>query len=190
MHSISIPTAMQVIEHVVVRMNEPVFLWGGFGVGKSSLVWQAAKKIGAVVVDIRLSQYDSVDLRGFPGVHDETNETVWHVPATLPFEGVKAFEHIPDDVPILVFFDEGNAASNAVSAVAYQLINDRACGEHKFRKNVRVLMAGNREGDKGVTNRQPAPLSNRLTHYEVVSDVPSVVDYAMANGWPAISTLR
>lgn len=184
MHSITIPSAIQVVEHVVVKLNQPVFFWGGFGGGKSSMVAQAAAKIGAVVVDIRLSQYDSVDLRGFPGVQD--GETVWYAPATLPFVGVKAFEHIPDTTPIILFFDEANAASNAVSAVAYQLVNDRACGEHKLRDNVRIIMAGNREGDRGVTNRQPAPLSNRLTHFEVISDVPSVVDYAMSKGWPAI----
>jgi hypothetical protein len=200
MHTITIPEAKNVIRHVVFEQNEPVFFWGGFGVGKSQAiaqavadlhfrrnaegVWEWDESAQAELIDIRLSQYDSVDLRGFPGV-DDRGLTVWHAPSTLPFEGNNNF---PDDVPIIVFFDEANAASPAVSAVAYQLINDRKCGEHSFKRNVFLVMAGNRESDKGVTNRQPLPLANRLTHYEITTDVKSVCDYAQLSGWPAIFT--
>lgn len=199
MHSVTIPTAKEIVRHVVFEQNEPVFFWGGFGIGKSQMmeqstkeltfrlndegVWEFDKRAKPVLIDIRLSQYDSVDLRGFPGVDAATNLTVWHAPSTLPFMGNANY---PDDVPIILFFDEANAASPAVSAVAYQVVNDRRCGEHVLKPNVFIVMAGNREQDKGVTNRQPLPLANRLTHYEVVTDVKSVCLYAQAKKWPAI----
>lgn len=138
---------------------------------------------GIIICDVRLSQYDSVDLRGFPGVDAETKTTVWYAPSTLPFDDNPVFAGFENWL-ILVFFDEANAASNAVSAVAYQIINDRACGEHTLLPNTYMCLAGNREGDRGITNKQPLPLANRLTHYEVVPDVEVACEVATMLGWP------
>jgi MoxR-like ATPase len=66
MQVISIPDFKDVITHVGVRHHEPVMAWGKPGVGKSAAVRQAATDHDAALVDIRLSQYDSVDLRGIP----------------------------------------------------------------------------------------------------------------------------
>jgi hypothetical protein len=156
-------------------------LWGGFGVGKSELVNQLAHEApGDELVDIRLSQYDSVDLRGFPGVDRATGLTVWHAPATLPFIGNAKFEAVEGN--IWLFLDEVNAASPSVSAVAYQLTNDRRIGEHILLPNVIIVLAGNRESDKGVVNKQPQPLSNRLTHAEVIVSVDDFCRYHAAKG--------
>jgi hypothetical protein len=131
--------------------------------------------------DIRLSQYDSVDLRGIPVPH--AGMTVWHAPITLPFKGNAAFSE--DDVPIFLFLDEINSAAPSVAAVAYQLINDRSVGEHRLMDNVRVVAAGNREQDRGVTNRMPTPLANRFTHVEVDVDVNAWCWWAQEEGLPA-----
>lgn len=171
------------IRHCALRLREPLMFWSGPGIGKSEGVAQVAAEEGAVLCDVRLSQYDSVDLRGFPGVHADTALTVWHAPSTLPFKGNP---HFPSDRPIILFFDEANAAAQAVSAVAYQIVNDRRCGEHELMDNVVIVLAGNREGDRGVTNKQPLPLSNRLTHYEVVSGIDDWCAWASRGGQPAI----
>jgi hypothetical protein len=134
-----------------------------------------------VLVDIRLSQYDSVDLRGIPVPHENT--TVWCVPSTIPFIGNPAFDHVRDTQPIVLFTDEINSAQPATFAVAYQLINDRRVGEHVLRPNVIVIAAGNRESDRGITTRMPLPLANRFTHVEVVPDVNQwCFDYAQQAG--------
>jgi len=217
MHTLDINDMKSFIKHIALDMMEPVFVWGGFGVGKSEGIKQAcrehAKDVhgpdapmilykgaasldrarqraaagekGAILCDTRLSQYDSVDLRGFPGVDPATGTTVWHVPSTLPFEDNKLFDGL-DDWIITLFLDEANSASAAVSAVAYQLTNDRCVGEHRLRRNVRIVMAGNRETDKGVTNRQPAPLSNRLTHIEATASAEGLALYAQSAQWPPV----
>ncbi len=154
--------------------------WGPMGVGKSEGVRQCAQENGAVLVDVRLSQYDSVDLRGIPVPVEESRETVWHAPSTLPFKGNARFD--PDNGLIFLFLDEVNAASPAVSAVAYQLINDRRVGEHALMDNVVIIAAGNREKDRGVTNKQPAPLSNRFVHAELVADVKAWSFWAQQSG--------
>lgn len=170
------------IKSVALDMDEPLMLWGPPGCGKSAVVAQVAERANAVLVDIRLSQYDSVDLRGFPtveaGKYEGSGAMAWVPPVTLPFVGNKAF---PTDRPIIVFLDEINSASMAVAAVAYQLVNERRVGEHPLMPNVRVLLAGNREGDKGVTSRMPLPLANRMTHVEVIMDHESWIAHHLDN---------
>lgn len=182
MQTLSINHAKALVQHVCFELHEPVMLWGAPGVGKSALAAQLADENSAQLVDIRLSQYDSVDLRGIPVADPASSLTVWHAPATLPFVGNSAFS---DTNPVLLFLDEINAASPAVAAVAYQLINDRGVGEHKLKDNVVVLAAGNREGDRGVVNRMPLPLANRFTHVEVDCDVDSWCVWAQSQGLPA-----
>lgn len=202
MHTITIDTMKASVSHIAIRHREPVMLWGPPGCGKSEGVAQAAEgphqcpdwyeamhpgiseqwDPTGLLVDIRLSQYDSVDLRGIPVPH-ESGLTVWNAPSTLPFKGNTAF---PRNRLITLFLDEINAAAPAVAAVAYQLINDRRVGEHELMDNVIVIAAGNREGDRGVTNRMPTPLANRFTHYEIVPDAETWCYWAQEKGLPAV----
>lgn len=197
MQVISIPDMVDMIEHVCVRNHEPGMFWGKPGVGKSDGVRAALIRIlGPActdikyfnfmgcrrLVDIRLSQYDSVDLRGIPVPH--AGMTVWHAPITLPFKGNP--NYIEDETPILLFLDEINSAAPSVAAVAYQLINDRAVGEHVLMDNVVVVAAGNRETDRGVTNRMPTPLANRFTHAEIDVDVDAWCFWAQGRGLASV----
>ena len=184
MFTLDIRGTSLIIDHVVFRLKKPVMMWGPPGVGKSQCAQQSAVRNNAFLVDIRLGQYDSVDMRGIPAPDAETRQTVWYPPATLPFKGNPNF---PTDRPILIIFDEINAATPAVSGTAYQIFEKRGIGEHELMDNVVMVCAGNRESDKGVTNRQPLPLSNRLIHIEVIenSDV-WIEDFAIPNKLPAV----
>jgi hypothetical protein len=86
----------------------------------------------------------------------------WGAPEELPDE-----EFAAQYDNIVVFFDEMNSAAPAVQAAAYQLILNRRVGQYKLPDNVIIIAAGNREADKGVTYRMPAPLSNRFVHLEL-----------------------
>lgn len=184
MHTISIPELMLFVDNVAVKLREPVMIWGQPGVGKSEAIHQLAQKHDALMCDVRLSQYDSVDLRGIPDVDKATHLTVWNAPSTLPFKGNPRFD---DKVALIfLFLDEINSAQPSVAAVAYQLINDRRVGEHELMDNVVVIAAGNRDGDRGVTNRMPTPLANRFTHVEVGVSVDAWCEWATAKGLPAI----
>lgn len=185
MQIINANSMLSTISHIAVRLREVPFFWGRMGTGKSDIVREAALQHDATLVDIRLSQYDSVDLRGFPGVADD-NTTVWHVPSTLPFKGNPRFDNEFADrsKPIFLFFDEANGGSPATQLVTYQITNDRRCGEHELMDNVVMLMAGNLDSDRGVTNRQPAPLSNRLIHYQLAADIKPWSAWAARNDMP------
>jgi len=173
-------TLGDMMSHIVMRMNMPLFVWGSPGIGKSETTASVAEKHNALLVDVRLSQYASVDLRGMPDRQD--GKTVWYPPATMPFKGTDGW---PTDRPILLFFDEANAAVPSVAAVAYQIVNDRRCGEHELMDNVRIVAAGNRESDKGVTNRMPTPLANRFIHVELGASVEAWAEnFAIPAGMP------
>lgn len=167
MQVVNIPTMKGMIHHLGVRKHRPLAFWGPSGIGKSEAVAQSAQEHDATLVDIRLSQYESVDLRGIPDI--QLGSTVWNAPATLPFKGNAKF--VEDDKPIYLFLDEINSAEPSTAAVAYQLVNDRRVGEHQLMDNVVIIAAGNREKDRGVVNRFPAPLANRFTHAELIADV-------------------
>ena len=187
MHTISIPEAMKVVEFVAIKYKRAVMIWGPPGIGKSEGVASMALTHGAALnndryIDIRLSQYDSVDLRGIPSVNDGL--ITWNVPSTLPFKTNPKFNTIKE--LIFLFLDELNSATPSTLAVCYQLINDRRVGEHELLDNVVIVAAGNRDGDKGVTNRMPLPLANRFTHVEVGLDVDAWTCWAQKKGLPAV----
>lgn len=176
----------QIIEHNVLRLREPVMVHGRAGYGKSEVIAQAAEKHGAMLVDIRLSQYETVDLRGGLGVGKEgalKGHTVWYPPSTMPFIGNDAF---PDDVPILVFLDELTSATIPVLAIAYQLINEGRIGEHVLKPNVVIVCAGNLDDDKGIVVRMPGPLNNRMTHFKLLVSIEAFTAYCQSVGVPPI----
>ena len=153
--------------------HTPVMLWGPPGVGKSQMVAEIAAKHEVPVIDIRLSQMEPSDLRGIPFRKDDTVE--WAVPAILPDEK----RHGPRGI---LFLDEITSAPPSVSAAAYQLILDRKLGEYEVPGGWAIFAAGNRQGDRGVTYTMPAPLANRLSHFEVETHLDDWVAWAWSNG--------
>lgn len=183
MMQLKLPAAIKLVHQAAILMNEPVALWGPAGVGKTEGISALVDRIGAVMCDIRLGQYDSVDMRGFPGIDPKTGLTIWHAPSTMPFIGNDAW---PDDRIIVMFLDEISSATMPVAGNAYQLVNEGRLGEHVLKPNVRIVAAGNREGDRGVVNRSPKPLMNRFTHAEVVPDVEALCHWLQDNGYPGV----
>jgi hypothetical protein len=81
----------------------------------------------------------------------------------------------------IIFLDELNSAPPAVQAAAYQLILNRRVGTYALPKGVDIVAAGNREGDRGVTYRMPAPLANRFIHLEMKIDFDDFQEWAVMN---------
>lgn len=176
MHLISVAQIPQVIEHICIAENEPVWFHGEPGCGKSQGMNAAAKALDAQLIDFRLGQYDTVDFKGFPDIDRETSTTVWHMASTLPFVGNSRFD--PDRLKI-VFFDEADHGKESVKGVCYQALQERRVGEHVFQPNTYFAMAGNRPQDRGVSGgKSPPPLNNRATHYEVGPDADVWVSWA------------
>lgn len=150
------------------------FVWGPPGVGKSDLIREIAKEDDdAPVIDIRLIQFDPVDMRGLPTVKDGT--TKWNTPDFLPTikkDGKKGY----------LFLDEMMTAPPALQAMAFQLVLDRRIGDYKFPDGWHIVAASNRQSDRSGANRMYRALANRFSHISIVPDVESFLEWGMRNG--------
>ena len=155
----------------LVEQKVPTFLWGAPGIGKSSIVKQIAKNKEIGFIDLRLALMDPTDLKGIPFYDKESHTALWAPPAFLPREGEG-----------ILFLDELNSAAPSVQSSAYQLILDRKVGEYTLPDGWAIVAAGNREGDRGVTYRMPAPLANRFVHFELEVDVSDWREWAYKSG--------
>lgn len=187
------PSEFKTALYDLAKAGRSVFAWGPPGIGKSQIAFQVANELGFVrktemlgpdgepmidyagkamfdiagFSDIRLSQMDPVDLRGFPmPVKDALGDDViklsrpdFYDPTTLSGKN-KAF----------YLFDEMNSAPQSIQAAAYQIVLDRCIGPHKLGPLDFVMAAGNRETDRGATFKMPTPLMNRFIHLELKTD--------------------
>lgn len=158
------------------KSKRPIFLWGPPGIGKSDVVKQIGDTLNAPVIDVRLSLWEPTDIKGIPYFDANTGTMQWAPPIELPSEEfARNHEHI------VLFMDEMNSAAPAVQAAAYQLVLNRRVGTYRLPDNVLIVAAGNREADKGVTYRMPAPLANRFVHLEMSVDWDDWFSWATEN---------
>ena len=155
-----------------IQTRRPVFLWGPPGIGKSDIVKQIGQDAGRDVIDVRLALWEPTDIKGIPYYDASKGTMVWAPPGELPMD--------PESTAI-IFLDELNSAPPAVQAAAYQLIQNRKVGTYHLPKGVDIVAAGNREGDRGVTYRMPAPLANRFIHLEAKVDFDDFQEWAVMN---------
>ena len=168
-------TPNQASQFLTASINQPkpkpVFLWGPFGVGKSSIVRTVTESMGIGFIDARLSQLSSVDLRGLPAVDGD-------------FASFKLPDWLPrterDGERGVLFLDELTMAPPAVQGAAYQLLQERQLGDYVLPDGWVVLAAGNRpEDNAGVSGRQDAAVMNRFaTHFNIVPDVDEWINWA------------
>lgn len=153
------------------------FLWGPPGIGKSELVAKIAEEGGGHIIDMRMAQMEPTDLRGIPFFNQITKKMDWADPSELPSE------ELASKYPfVILFLDEMNSAPSTVQGAAYQLILNGRIGTYVKPKNVKIVAAGNRDSDRGVTYRMPMPLANRFIHLEMKADFDSWQEWAFENG--------
>jgi hypothetical protein len=184
MQIINISQYKDALKHVCFRRNDVVGCIGPSGCGKTegseqaTLEYKDSLMRSAIYLPFLLGQYESVDMRGFPGVRTHVTghqDTVWYPASTLPFKGNPAFD---ENGPLIhVHLDEITSAKVDIMGNCYQLLQARRLGEHILMDNVRLSCSGNRISDKGIVNRMPSPLDNRITWYETVPTVKG------ADGW-------
>jgi hypothetical protein len=164
------------IKHALTK-KRPIFLWGPPGIGKSDIVAQITDSLpNSHLIDIRLSLWEPTDIKGIPYFDSNSGTMVWGAPSELPDEAMASqYDNI------VLFLDEMNSAAPAVQAAAYQLILNRKVGTYKLPDNVLIVAAGNRDADKGVTYRMPAPLANRFIHLEMAVSFDDWFQWAANN---------
>lgn len=166
------PKGIKKAINAALMLRRPAFIWGPPGIGKSDIVAQIGKDTGREVIDVRLALWEPTDIKGIPYYNAEQGKMIWAPPAELP---------VNEDSTAIIFLDELNSAAPAVQAAAYQLVLTRKVGTYELPAGVDIVAAGNRDGDRGVTYRMPAPLANRFVHVEAKVDFQDWLDWATLN---------
>ena len=150
----------------------PLMVWGAPGLGKSTILRDAAREAGIGFIDVRLAQREPVDIRGLP------------VPGP---DGVKWL--VSSDWPRdpksrgIILFDEITAADRSLQVAAYELILDRRLGElYRVPDGWYICAAGNRTGDRAVATTMSSALANRFLHVELGEDAEGWVAWALRHG--------
>lgn len=181
---------------VYYEKKKALFIYGTFGIGKSQLTREVAKEIAEskskkfvewnnlqkkekqevmsypekffVLIDERLSEYDSSDIKGLPDFRDGQETIMWKIPEWSKYITLPNSDGI-------VFFDEINLATPLVISSVYKIIYDRIISDNRISDNWLIMGAGNLESDRAFTHTLPAPVRDRGGEVELVP--PNVDDW-------------
>ena len=179
MYGVSLEKVKKYIKEMYLKGNRrSIILLGQPGIGKSETVRQLAQDLAQelnkefieivdndeaikvlkepekyfVLIDIRLTQIEPVDLTGIP--KDLDGEVTYK-----PFLWMKVLSKTAG----ILFLDEiTNVQRPDMIAAMYQILLERKTNAIKFNDNVLVIAAGNTPEMSSIANALPAPLLNRV----------------------------
>jgi len=160
------------IVHHVTNVRKPVLLRGRHGIGKSTVVYQFADKVGLPIVERRASQMTEGDLVGLPNIEDNStrfNPPDWFKTAC--------------DKPVVLFLDEVDRATIEVRQGIFELTDSRKLNGHTLHEGTLVFAAVN-GGEHGsqyqVGEMDPAEL-DRWTVFDLEPSVEDWLTWAKDN---------
>ena len=174
-----------------------LFVMGRFGIGKSGVINDVAEKLAVtkgrkyvnwnriskeqkiqvfnnpkdyfVMIDIRLSEYDSSDIKGLPMfMKSETAKD------SIPFEAIEfkvpfwALLMTKKESAGVLFFDEINLSPPLVMSSCYKILYDRNISDMAIDGEWGIFGAGNLDEDRAYTNQISPPLKDRAGEVELV----------------------
>jgi MoxR-like ATPase len=141
------------------------------GVGKSDMVYQAAREAGLPCRSLLGTQIAPEDVSGIPRIVGE--RSVFCPPRLLLPERPE---------PFCLFLDELPACAPDVQKAFYSLLLERRLGEHALPPGTWVVAAGNRMQDRALVRAMSSALVNRVTVLHLRADVDEWQAWAAAHG--------
>ena len=161
------------------KVHIPLMIWGKPGIGKSAIVKKVAKDNNYKLVDIRLSQKESVDIIGMPVTStieingEEHNVLDFHPPSWF----VKAlFEG-----NCILFFDEINRGRREVLQAVFQIVYDKTLNGKKLPDTVYQCAACNPPSEGEDVLELGDALNDRFLHVVAEPNVKEWVKWAENN---------
>ena len=157
------------------------YLVGAAGLGKTAMIKDVAKKIGADrdvechVQELRLTERSPEEIAGWLIPNDDKSRMVHVAPDWMR-------KMTPNSYGIL-FLDELPQAVTMCQNVSAQICNERAVGSWKIPDGWAIIAAGNRMSDRAGTNNMPSHLKDRLMFLPVEADLEDTMAYANLVGW-------
>lgn len=141
------------------------------GIGKSDIVFEAAREAGLPCRSLLGTQIAPEDVSGVPRIVGE--RSVFCPPRTL----------LPEDGgPFCLFLDELPACAPDVQKAFYSLLLERRIGEFALPPGSWVVAAGNRLQDRALVRAMSSALVNRVTVLNLRADVGEWLGWAAAHG--------
>lgn len=162
--AVDFKTFSSIVNHVTA-VRKPVLLRGRHGIGKSTVVYQLADKMGMPVVERRASQMTEGDLVGLPIV--EANSTKFNPPDW--------FKRACDE-PVVLFLDEVDRATLEVRQGIFELTDSRKLNGHCLHEGTLVFAAVN-GGEHGAQYQVGEMDPAELDRWTVFDLEPSVEDW-------------
>lgn len=171
MATIDYKTFLNVITPIV-NARFPVLVRGRHGIGKSTIVYQLADKMGLPVIERRASQMTEGDLLGLPKL--AKNVTTWCPPEWLA---------TACNEPVVLFLDEVDRATLEVRQGIFELCDSRKIAGNILHPDTLIFACVN-GGENGsqyqVGEFDPAEL-DRYTVFDVEPTVEDWLDWATGN---------
>ena len=140
------------------KADEPFFIMGEAGWGKTSIIKSMAKRFGRTVITVYLDKCEATDLGGIPVPREDKRGNAY-VDSAMPAWAQYMLEH--DDKQFLLFFDEMNQADGAVmNALMPIVLETEVCGVKFY--NFIVGAAGNFDHENNTVNELSGPLKSRF----------------------------
>jgi hypothetical protein len=137
------------------------------GIGKSEMVYEAAREAGLPCRSLLGTQIAPEDVSGVPRIVGE--RSVFCPPRILLPEKPE---------PFCLFLDELPACAPDVQKAFYSLLLERRLGEHALPPGTWVVAAGNRLQDRALVRAMSSALVNRVTILQIRHDVDEWLAWA------------
>lgn len=156
-------------------------LLGAPGIGKSTIIESLATETNTKLFKVACNQLATkedltgsriVELKDVKSDNPADKFTQIMFPQTSIAEAIKYSNEHPDENPIL-YLDEINRVSDDVTSACLSLVTDRRIGDVKLPDNLRLISAGNDEGN--VTALDTASIT-RFSIYHVSADADTFLD--------------
>lgn len=141
------------------------------GMGKSEMVYEAAREAGLPCRSLLGTQIAPEDVSGVPRIVGE--RSVFCPPRLLLPEKPE---------PFCLFLDELPACAPDVQKAFYSLLLERRLGEHALPQGTWVVAAGNRLQDRALVRAMSSALVNRVTILQLKIDVDEWLVWAQQRG--------
>lgn len=138
--------------------EEPFFIMGEAGWGKTSIIKDMAKRDGRHIITVYLDKAVASDLGGIP-VPVEGKDGVAKIVNAMPDWAAYMLEN--EDKKFLLFFDEMNQAAPDVMNALMPIVLENVICNIKF-DNFMVGAAGNFEKENDAVNELSGPLESRF----------------------------
>lgn len=166
------PKELGLILRVHFERDEPLFISGAPGIGKSRIVEQLSHEVFGVAPTLFVGSIrQPTDLMGFPQPDKEANEMIWLPPSN---------RDIVRKPPGVFFADELTSAPMLVQSALLQVLGDeRRVGGLYIEPGVGRVAAGNRPEDRTGAGRLISALSDRMTVVELQPKLQDWIDWAL-----------